>query len=128
MSITTTPAAGQGRTTGFRRASLPNTADELLGRLLLLKPTEVRQFETKHGLAEATLTDVVDVAPDGTPTELGERTIFWQLVRRQLAQATVEQPWIGGRLVLAGQAYRLDPPTEDEDNLLRTALAQLDRE
>jgi hypothetical protein len=119
MSNTSTPGAG------FQPASLPNTADELLGRLLLMQPGEVRPFETRHGPSEATLTDVVDVGPDGTPTELGERAIFWQLVRRQLAKATGEQPWIGGRLVQDGQAYRLEAPTEAEAALLGKALGQL---
>jgi len=124
----TTPTATQPTPTGFQPATLPNTADELLGRLLLLQPGEARQFETKHGMSEATLTDVVVVAADGSPIRLGERAIFWQLVRRQLAQATAEQRWIGGRLVLAGQAYRLDPPTDTEADQLGTALAQLDAE
>lgn len=126
--MVTTPTATQPTQVGFQPATLPNTADELLDRLLLMQPREARQFETKHGMSEATLTDVVEVAPDGSPTRLGERAIFWQLVRRQLALATAEQPWIGGRLVLVGQAYRLDPPTGTEAEQLGAALAQLGAE
>ncbi len=120
MSITTTPAAP-----GFQPASLPSTADELLGRLLLLKPGEVRQFETRHGLSDATMSEIVEVEPNGSPIRLGERAIFWQYVRRQLAHATPELPWIGGRLVQNGQAYRLDPPDEHDGWALRTAMEEL---
>ena len=66
---------------------------------------------------------VIDEAT-GEPTDLGDRPLFWQLVRRQLASATPERPWIGGRLVQVGQAYRLDPPTEQEAALI-AAVAPL---
>jgi hypothetical protein len=110
---------------GFLPASLPTTADELIDKLLLLQRVGEKEFETRHGLSKATMTLVFEVDDGGVTTALGERAIFWQLVRRQLEKATAEQPYIGGRLVLAGQAYRLDPPSESEIGLLAKALEQL---
>jgi hypothetical protein len=111
--------------TGFQPASLPTPADELLGRLLLARPVEDRDFETRHGPSTATLTRIILIDDDtGEATELGERALFWQLVRRQLAAATEEKPWIAGRLIQSGQAYLLDPPTEDELAVLARALEQ----
>jgi hypothetical protein len=110
---------------GFQPASLPTPADELLGRLLLARPVEDRDFDTRHGPSTATITRLIVIDDDtGEATDLGERALFWQLVRRQLAAATEEEPWIAGRLVQSGQAYRLDPPTEDEHPVLGRALEQ----
>jgi hypothetical protein len=118
--VTITTAEG-----GFQPASLPTPADELLGRLLLARPVEDRDFETRHGPSTATITRIIVIDDEtGEATELGERALFWQLVRRQLAAATEDQPWIAGRLVQSGQAYRLDPPTEDEHAVLARALEQ----
>jgi hypothetical protein len=109
----------------FQPAELPTTADELLNRLLLARPVEDRDFDTRHGPSTATITQVIVIDDDtGEATDLGERTLFWQLVRRELAAATDEQPWIAGRLVQSGQAYRLDPPTEAEHAVLARALEQ----
>jgi len=111
--------------TGFQPASLPTPTDEMLGRLLLARPIEDRDFDTRHGPSTATITQVIVVDDDtGEATDLGERALFWQLVRRELAAATDEQPWIAGRLVQSGQAYRLDPPTEAENAVLARALEQ----
>jgi hypothetical protein len=110
---------------GFQPASMPTPADELLGRLLLARPVEDRDFDTRHGPSTATMTQVIVIDDDtGEATDLGERALFWQLVRRQLATATDEQPWIAGRLVQSGPAYRLDPPTEAEHAVLARALEQ----
>jgi hypothetical protein len=120
--MTTPTTAG----TGFQPASLPTPADELLDRLLLARPVEDRDFETRHGPSTATITEVVVIDDEtGEATDLGERALFWQLVRRQLATATDERPWIAGRLVQSGQAYRLDPPAEAEYAVLTRALEQL---
>ena len=112
--------------TGFQPASLPTPADELLDRLLLAHPAEDRDFETRHGPSTATITRIIVIDDEtGEATDLGERALFWQLVRRQLATATDERPWIAGRLVQSGQAYRLDPPSEAEHAVLTHALEQL---
>ncbi len=126
MSITTTPAAGQGRTTGFRRASLPNTADELLGRLLLLKPTEMRQFETKHGSSEAIPTSCTSPRT-GRPPSSGNGPSSGSSSAGSWPRRRSSSRGSG-----AGSSWPARPtgdrPTEDEDDLLRTALAQLGRE
>jgi hypothetical protein len=119
MATSTTPE------TGFRPASLPTPAEELLGRLLLARPIEDRDFDTRHGPSTATIAQVIVIDDEtGEATDLGERALFWQLVRRQLAAATEDRPWIAGRLVQSGQAYLLDPPTEDEHEVLARALEQ----
>jgi hypothetical protein len=111
--------------TGFQPASLPTPADEMLGRLLLARPVEDREFDTRHGPSTATITQVIVIDDDsGEATDLGERTLFWQLVRRQLTNTTDDDPWIAGRLVQSGQAYLLDSPTEAEYEVLARALEQ----
>lgn len=120
MSTSTTTAA-----TGFQPARLPSTADELLGRLLLVRPLTVRDFDTKHGQSTATIAQVVAIDAAGEIHQLGERALFWQLVRRQLEDATADLPWIADRLVQAGQAYRLDPPSREDERVLGSALEQL---
>jgi hypothetical protein len=117
--------ASNSANAGFQPASLPTPADELLGRLLLARPIEDRDFDTRHGPSTATITQVIVIDDDtGVATDLGERALFWQLVRRELAAATDEEPWIAGRLVKSGQAYLLDSPTEAELAVLARVLEQ----
>lgn len=109
----------------FVSAATLSPADELLGKLAAYRPIEVREVETKLGVSEATLTQVVVITEDGQPVDLGARPVFWQLVRRQLALATPEAPWVVGRLVQIGQAYRLDPLTDTDTELVASALSAL---
>lgn len=111
--------------TAFASASNVSTADELLGRLIACRPIEDRMFDTKVGSSTATVCQLVTVDDDGTPDDLGERPIFWQVVRRQLTAATKATPWIAGRLVQAGQAYKLDSLTDHDAGLVARALASL---
>jgi hypothetical protein len=120
MSIT--PAA---TAPSFVSATSPSSADELLGRLVAYRPVEVRSFETKVGISEATVCQVVEVRPDGSFVDLGERPIFWIVVRRQLATATPETPWVVGRLNQAGQAYRLDGIGDDDVPAVQAAITAL---
>jgi len=85
---------------------------------------EEKVIETKLGTSPATVCRILLIDADSV-TDLGQRPIFWQVVRRQLSKATPEMPWIAGRLVQAGQAYRLDAYTDDEAKLIAAALAQL---
>ena len=59
-------------------------------------------IETKLGISEATIAQTILIGEDGTATDLGPRPVFWQVVRRQLAKANPETPWIAGRLVQSG--------------------------
>ena len=106
----------------FASASNTSAADDLLGKLIALRPIEVKSIETKIGLSEATVCQVVEVNPDGTAIDRGEWPLFWQVVRRQLLAATEQVPWIAGRLVQSGQAYRLDAITDVDTPLVRQAL------
>ncbi len=76
-------------------------------------------------MSEATFCQLLDIAPDGTAVDLGERPIFWQIVRQQLAKATEQVPWIAGRLVQSGQAYRLEPLNPSDEHAVATALTGL---
>ena len=111
--------------TMFASASNPSSADELLGKLAAYRPIETREIETKLGTSMATIAQVVVITDGGEPTDLGERPVFWQVVRRQLATATEQVPWVVGRLTQAGPAYRLEAITDAESPAVRRALAKI---
>ena len=110
---------------GFVSATVTSLAEELTGHLAAFRPIEDRVLDTKHGDSTATITQIVLIGADGTTQGLGERAVFWHVVRRQLARATSEAPWVVGRLVQSGQAYRLDPLEDDDTGRVQQALDQL---
>ncbi len=109
----------------FTSAQQPSTADELMGRLAAYRPVKIRECETKLGTTVATITQVVLIGENGEAEDLGERLLFWVVVRRQLATASPDVPWVIGRLEQSGQAYRLQSMTSDDETAVRTALASL---
>jgi hypothetical protein len=106
---------------GFVPAPEVSLGSDLLGRLVAFRPTRTEVIETKIGPAEAVLALVLEVTDKGYVSH-GEHPVFWTLVRRQLSAATPEAPWVVGRLTRSGQAYRLDPPTEQEAQSVSKAL------
>ena len=119
------PASERRSGPAFASASNPSSAEELLGRLIAYRPIETRTLETRLGMSEATFSQLLDISPDGAVLDLGERPIFWQIVRQQLAKATEQVPWIAGRLVQSGQAYRLEPLSPTDEQAVATALGAL---
>jgi hypothetical protein len=109
----------------FASAENVSAADELLDHLVAFRPIESKAIETKLGISEATISQTVLIGEDGTATDLGQRPVFWQVVRRQLAQASATVPWIAGRLVQSGQAYKLETLTEADAGVVRKALKSL---
>ena len=107
----------------FASASSPSSADELLGKLAAYRPVEIREIETKLGMSEATIAQVVEITDAGDSINLGERPVFWQVVRRQLATATEEVPWVVGRLTKTGPAYRLEGIADTDGPAIQRALA-----
>ena len=110
------------KTVSFASAQNTSTADELLDSLVAFRPIETKTIETKIGDSEATICQIIVIDEDGQPTDLGERPIFWQVVRQQIAQASEAVPWIVGRLVKSGQAFRLDPLNEVDTVAARQGL------
>jgi hypothetical protein len=100
-------------------------ADELLDQLAAFRPIEVATIETARGESEATITQIVTVAPDGTARSRGEVPVFWMIVREQLRAASDQVPWIAGVLTKAGRAYRLRDLTPAELSLVSAAIDQL---
>ena len=94
--------------TGFVVATNPNLGDDIIDRIVAIRPLRRDVVETKLGLSEATYSQVVSVDEDGSATDHGEHPIFWTVVRRQLEGATEQRPWVVGRLIRSGQAYRLE--------------------
>lgn len=109
----------------FASASQPSSAEELMGKLAAFRPIESREFDTKIGPSVATGCQVVLIGPDGEVTDLGERPLFWVVVRRQLEAATDAVPWIAGRLEQSGQAYRLAAISDTDEPAVRKALSAL---
>jgi len=118
MSNTTKPIR-------FVSASSSSAGEELLDKLLVLRPIREEAMETKLGPGVATICQVLVIADDGSADDQGERPIFWSVVRQQLARATDDTPWIAGRLVQPGQAYRLESLTPADSDRVSTALESL---
>lgn len=114
--------ARNSKLVAFASAQNTSIADELLGSLVAFRKIEVTTIETKVGISDATLCETLLVRNDGSFTHLGERLIFWGVVRRQLEACTEAVPWVAGRLVMSGQAYLLDPLTEADTAAIRKAL------
>lgn len=57
----------------------------------------------------------------------GEVKIMWSVIRRQLAKATTEIPWVMGRPQKAGNSYVLRPPTPQEASWCKRALTEAQR-
>ena len=110
----------------FVSPSSPSLADELLDRLALYRPLEVKIVDTKNGPTEATVCRVVLVPEDGPSVDLGERLLYWRYVRRQLTAAHAEAPWVAGVLAQHGVAYRLDDIDPADVARVRAALASVE--
>ena len=112
----------------FVVASTSTRGAQLSERLLLIRPLHTEVIPTKLGDAEATFAEVIEVTASGDPVRHGEFPIFWSVVCQQLLQATTTQPWVAGRLVKIGNAYRLDPLTDAEAALADKAMVQVQAE
>ncbi len=109
----------------FVVASAFSQGDEWLDQLLAIQPLRTELVTTQHGEREATFARVIEVTDDG-PVDHGERAIWWSVVRGQLRQATPASPWVAGRLVKLGNAYRLDSLTPEEEVRIAEALTTVD--
>lgn len=96
----------------------------LLDELIALRPIDSSEstMETSQGTSTVRWVEALIIDPEsGSYRNLGELPIFWTVVRRQLNDA---RPWIAGRIVQQGRAYRMAPPNRDEGNAINKALRQ----
>ena len=107
----------------FVVANTSTRGEQLCDHLLVIRPLHTEVIPTKLGDAEATFAEVIEVTDSGDPVRHGEFPIFWSVVQKQLLRATEEAPWVAGRLVKVGNAYRLDPLTDAEAEVVDKALA-----
>lgn len=110
----------------FIVAPSPTLATDLLDQLVAFEPLRQEVVDTKLGASEAVIARVIHVEDDGSFIDHGECPIFWNFVRRQLLLGMESAPWVIGRLVKSGQAFRLDAPTEKEQALVAEVLSQVD--
>ena len=110
------------KATAFVSAPDVSVGGQLLDRLVAFRPLREETIETKIGPSEATIAETIEINDDGTFVAHGEMPVFWQLVRRQLAHANKDQPWVAGRLTRNGAAYRLDPLNDTESKAVSDAL------
>lgn len=111
---------------GITSAAAPTPLSaELLDSLAVFRPIEEVTLEIGTDQVAATLARVVKVDAAGDPHDLGERPIFWVVVREQLATATQDMPWVAGTLGQAGRAFRLRPLDAAELKRVERALDQL---
>lgn len=103
-----------------------NSAEELLGALVAFHPLRVETLDTQNGASEATIARIVKIGETGQPEDLGERPVFWQVVREQVAEGTSpDVPWFVGRVIRPAKAYRIAPLSPADESLARKALAAL---
>ena len=110
----------------FAVASNFSRGEQWLDQILILKPLHTDLLTTSIGVNEATITHVLEVGDAGAAIDHGEQPIFWSVVRGQIAKATEQTPWIAGRLVRVGNAFRLDSLTPVEEDQVQQALEALD--
>lgn len=116
----------KAHTPNFASVPAPRSlAEELLGRLVAFRPIEKKVVETQLGESMATIAQVVAINEDGTAEDLGERPVFWTIIRDQLGSVTEERPWIAGRFAKAGQAYKLTPYTDGDAVVIGRALGAM---
>ena len=101
-------------------------SSDLVGELVLLRPLEdvEKDIDTSTGRSTARFCEALIVeGPNGAYRNLGETPIFWEIVRRQLREAS---PWLAGyvRKVEGGRAYRIHAPEPENYQMLRDVLAR----
>ena len=106
----------------FISAVPSSLGEQLMDRLIAIRPLRVEVVTTRHGEGEATIGELIEISDTGEAVEHGELPIFWQVVRSQLQAATPEFPWVAGRLVRVGKAYRLDALSPAEATAVERAL------
>jgi hypothetical protein len=110
----------------FAVASNFSRGEQWLDQILILRPLHTDTLTTSIGTNEATITHVIEVLESGEAIDHGEQSIFWTVVRGQLAKATDDIPWIAGRLIRVGNAFRLESLTPSEEDQVDKVLAGLD--
>jgi hypothetical protein len=111
-------------------------ADELIGKLVLLRPDSFDTWDTSMGASEVVVCHALIVGPtkfehDGEPVtvkaneafDVGDVPIFWQVIRRTLASQTRGE-FVATRIVLQGRAYVCESPNDEELNAADEALAK----
>ena len=116
--------AKQTKPPTFVGAPSPSLATDLLDKLVAFEPRGEEIIETKLGESQAVIARVLEIHEDGGFTDYGEHPIFWVYVRRQLLAGGDEAQWVVGRLVKAGQAFRLESPSETESMAIGKVLAK----
>jgi hypothetical protein len=111
----------------FVVAPSPTLANDLLDQLVAFEPIRSEVVDTKLGASEAVIARVIQIEDDGSFVDHGDCPVFWNFVRRQLLLGMESAPWVIGRLVKSGQAFRLETPTEQEQGLVAEVLGQVDR-
>jgi hypothetical protein len=119
-------APAKKRAPDFVAAPNPTLASDLLDQLVAFEPLRQEVIDTKLGPSEAVIARVIEVCGDGSLVDHGECPVFWNYVRRQLLLGKEDARWVVGRLTKSGQAFRLESPTEEENVLFATVLAQVD--
>ena len=118
--------ATRKKTPKFVVATSFSRGEQWLDQILVICPLHTETVATKLGDSQATIARVLEIGSTDQVTDHGENPIFWSVVQGQLKQATHEAPWVAGRLVRVGNAYRLDGLTDDEQVLVEQALADLE--
>jgi hypothetical protein len=118
---------------GTAPAIATSATERMVGKLVAMFPMRKETLTLNAALPprEATICYVlmvneVDQVPAGAYSyeTLPEVNIMWSVVRQQIDKAwTKETPWIVGRVMKAGAAYVLRPPTPQEAHWGARAVA-----
>ncbi len=106
---------------------LGGNSDELVGKLVALRPEGTVTVNTSFGSSPAARVTAVSVTESGYEA-MGLRLIFWSEVRKAL-KALPEGEWIVGTITSVPQAnhpdrtvYVIEAPEEDSISMLSRAL------
>lgn len=101
------------------------SSEDIVGKLLCLRPLGMVEVNGEHGLTTGTETYVVEVVEDGEGggyIDRGRMPLLWQHVRAELARTTPSAPWTVGVIVKRAKAYFLNAPTPARAKLAQAAL------
>lgn len=100
-----------------------NLSSELKEELVLLRPTrnDERRMSTEHGDREVRDVEALIVLGENDYRNLGEISIFWEVVRNQLPD---KNQWIAGRIMREKKAYHLQAAMIEELGMLQSVLSK----
>lgn len=112
---------------GVRMPDVRPSSEDIVGKLLCLRPLGMVEVNGEHGLTTGTETYIVEVVEDAEEgakpyIDRGKMPLLWQHVRAELARTTPGAPWTIGTITKRTKAYFLNAPTPARAKVAHAAL------